>query len=159
MQGILNCTTEGTEPDIASMHVARNIEQLLEPHRHPDGHRWTGAELEKPTGGIVSRSYMTNLRKGRIESPGNEKMRAIAKAMGFAPELWFEEDLGSEGGLRAREGNGIADRLEHLCAVVKNPKTGELYTNAEVARMSAASLTEKDVKGIELEDAILPWTR
>jgi hypothetical protein len=33
----------------------------------------------------VPRSYVTNLRKGRIENPGYEKMKAIAKAMGFAP--------------------------------------------------------------------------
>ena len=41
----------------------------------------------------MHRSYVTNLRKGRIESPGYEKMRAIAKAMGFPPALWFEDDL------------------------------------------------------------------
>jgi transcriptional regulator with XRE-family HTH domain len=35
----------------------------------------------------VTRSYVTNLRKGRIENPGYEKMRAIAKAMGIPPEL------------------------------------------------------------------------
>ncbi len=40
------------------------------------------------------RSYVTNLRKGRIENPGYEKMRPIAKAMGFAPEVWFEDGLG-----------------------------------------------------------------
>jgi len=33
------------------------------------------------------------LRKGRVENPGFEKLRAIAKAMNFPPELWFE-DLG-----------------------------------------------------------------
>jgi hypothetical protein len=31
----------------------------------------------------VTRSYVTNLRKGRIENPAYEKMRALAKAMGF----------------------------------------------------------------------------
>jgi hypothetical protein len=69
---------------------------------------------------------VTNLRKGRIENPGYEKMRAIAKAMGFPPELWFEEDLGSEGRMPAGpEGNGIPDRLEHLFETIKTPKTGE----------------------------------
>ncbi len=43
------------------------------------------------TGGVVTRSYVTSLRKGRIENPGFEKLNAIAKAMGFPPELWFEE--------------------------------------------------------------------
>jgi transcriptional regulator with XRE-family HTH domain len=39
----------------------------------------------------VTRSYVSNLRKGRIENPGFEKLRAIAKAMNFPPELWFED--------------------------------------------------------------------
>ena len=39
----------------------------------------------------MTRSYVSNLRKGRIENPGFEKLRAIAKAMNFPPELWFED--------------------------------------------------------------------
>jgi hypothetical protein len=69
------------------MHVAQKFEHLLDTYRHADGHNWTGAELDKATGGVVTRSYVTNLRKGRIENPGYEKMRAIAKVMGFAPEV------------------------------------------------------------------------
>jgi transcriptional regulator with XRE-family HTH domain len=131
------------------LHVAQRFECLLEIYRRPDGQRWGGAELEKATGGIVSRSYVTNLRKGRMENPGYEKMRAIAKAMGFPPEMWFEEDLGDEGRPPAGpEGRGIPGRVEHLFEVVKNPKTGEPYTNAEVARMSAGDLSEEDVEGI-----------
>jgi transcriptional regulator with XRE-family HTH domain len=92
---------------------------------------------------------VTNLRKGRIENPGYEKMRAIAKAMGFPPELWFEEDLGSEGWSPPQpEGRGIPGRVEYLFEVVKNPKTGESYTNAEVARMSAGEITEEEVEEI-----------
>ena len=98
---------------------------------------------------MVTRSYVVNLRKGRIENPGYEKMRALAKAMGFPPELWFEEDMGSEGALPLRpEGNGLPSRLEHLFGTMKNPETGEPYTNAEVARISARGLTEGNVEGI-----------
>jgi transcriptional regulator with XRE-family HTH domain len=130
------------------MHIAQKFEILLEMYRHPDGRRWSGQEIDEVTGGVVTRSYVTNLRKGRIESPGYEKMRAIAKAMDFPPELWFEEHLGSEGGSPAQpEGRGIPARVEHLFEVVKNPKTGESYTNAEVARMSAGEITE-EVEGI-----------
>jgi transcriptional regulator with XRE-family HTH domain len=78
------------------MHVAQKFERLLEVHRRPDGNQWTGQRLEEATGGVVTRSYFVNLRKGRIENPGYEKMRAIAKAMGFAPEAWFEEGVGRE---------------------------------------------------------------
>jgi transcriptional regulator with XRE-family HTH domain len=131
------------------MHIAQKFEALLEMYPRPDGRKWTGAQLAKATGGVVPRSYVTNLRKGRIENPGNEKMRAIAMAMGFTPEVWFEEGLGSEGGTPVGpERSGIAGRLGHLFGTIRNPKTGEPYTNAEVARLSVGDLTEGDVEGI-----------
>jgi transcriptional regulator with XRE-family HTH domain len=88
------------------MHIAQRFEKLLDSYRHPDGSRWTGQQLHEATDGLVTRSYFTNLRKGRINSPGHEKMAAIAKAMGFPPGLWFEEgtdspsDWGLAGALR-----------------------------------------------------------
>jgi transcriptional regulator with XRE-family HTH domain len=131
------------------LHVAQRFERFLETYCRPDGRRWSGAQFDEATGGIVTRSYVTNLRKGRIENPGYEKMRAIAKAMGFPPEMWFEEDLGSEGGTPPQpEGRGISGRVEHLFEVVKNPKTGESYTSAEVARMSAGEIAEEEVEEI-----------
>jgi len=123
------------------MHVAQKFESLLEMYRHPDGRRWSGQEIDEATGGVVTRSYVTNLRKGRIENPGYEKMRAIAKAMGFAPEVWFEDSLGDGRSItQAEDLRGVAGRLEHLFEVVRNPKTGEPYTNAEVARMTLSDL-------------------
>jgi hypothetical protein len=131
------------------MHIAQKFETLLEIYRHPDGRRWSGQEIDEATGGVVTRSYVTNLRKGRIENPGYEKMRAIAKAMGFAPEMWFEEGLGEGSSIgQAEESRGVAGRLEHLFEVVRNPKTGEPYTNAEVARMTLGDLSEEEVDKI-----------
>jgi transcriptional regulator with XRE-family HTH domain len=49
------------------------------------------ATIDQLVCGVVTCSYVTNLRKGRIENPGYEKMLAIAKAMNFPPEAWFEE--------------------------------------------------------------------
>jgi transcriptional regulator with XRE-family HTH domain len=131
------------------MHIAQKFEALLERYRHPDGRRWSGKELDEATGGVVTRSHVTNLRKGRIDNPGYEKMRAIAKAMGFAPEVWFEEGLGQGRSIgQAEESRGVAGRLEHVFEVVRNPKTGEPYTNAEVARMTLGDLSEEDVERI-----------
>jgi transcriptional regulator with XRE-family HTH domain len=97
----------------------------------------------------VTRSYVTNLRKGRIENPGYEKMRAIAKAMGFAPEVWFEEGLGDGRSIgQDEQSRGVVGRLEHLFEVVRNSKTGESYTNGEVARMTLGDLSEEDVERI-----------
>ena len=131
------------------MHIAQKFEALLEIYRRPDGRKWSGQEMDEATGGVVSRSYVTNLRKGRIENPGYEKMRAIAKAMGFAPEVWFEDGLGEGRSIgQAEESRGVAARLEHLFEVVRNPKTGEPYTNAEVAHMTLGDLSEEDVERI-----------
>jgi transcriptional regulator with XRE-family HTH domain len=129
------------------MHIAQKFEALLDMYRHPDGRRWSGQEIDEATDGIVSRSYITNLRKGRIENPGYEKMKAIAKAMGFAPEVWFEDGLGERRSLgQAEQSRGVAGRLEHVFEIIRNPKTGEPFTNAEVARMSLGDLSEEDVE-------------
>ncbi len=134
---------------INPMHIAQKFEGLLEMYRRPDGRKWSGQEIDEATGGVVTRSYVTNLRKGRIDNPGYEKMRAIAKAMGFAPEMWFEESLGDGRSIgQAEEPRGVAGRLEHVFEVVRNPKTGEPYTNAEVARMTLGDLSEEEVERI-----------
>jgi transcriptional regulator with XRE-family HTH domain len=131
------------------MHIAQKFEALLEMYRRPDGRRWTGQEIDEATGGVVTRSYVTNLRKGRIENPGYEKLAAMAKAMGFPPEVWFEDGLGEGRSIRqAEESRGVAARLEHLFEVVRNPRTGEPYTNAEVVRMTLGDLSEEEVARI-----------
>jgi transcriptional regulator with XRE-family HTH domain len=131
------------------MHVAQKFETLLERYRRPDGRRWSGQEIDEATGGVVTRSYVTNLRKGRIENPGYEKLAAMAKAMGFPPEVWFEERLGEGRSIeQAEELRGLSGRLEHVFEVVRNPKTGEPYTSAEVARMTLGDLSEEDVERI-----------
>ena len=125
------------------MHIAQKFEALLEMYRRPDGRKWSGQEIDEATGGVVSRSYVTNLRKGRIENPGYEKMRAIAKAMGFAPQVWFEDGLDEGRSIgQVEESRGVAGRLEHVFEIVRNPSTGESYTNAEVARMTLGDLSE-----------------
>ena len=45
----------------------------------------------------------------------------------------FEVDLGSGGEVPARlHAGGVAGKVEHLFETIRNPKTGEPYTNAEV---------------------------
>jgi hypothetical protein len=91
------------------VHVVQRFERLLDAHRRPDGSRWTGQKLDEATGGVVTHSYVTNLRKGRIENPGYEKMLALAKAMGFPPEAWFEDTPG-DGTLDPLRTAGISPR-------------------------------------------------
>ena len=106
----------------------------------------------------MTRSYVSMMRKGKIANPGFDKLRALAKAMNFPPELWFEETGVIANAARVERPAGerrIADRLNHLSEAIKNERTGEPYTNAEVARMGLGDLTEEEVWGIragELEN-------
>ena len=84
-----SCTEEWEATQL--VHIVQKFEYFLQTYRRPDGSKWGGQDLHDATGGVVTRSYVTSLRKGRIENPGFEKLRAIAKAMGFPPELWFED--------------------------------------------------------------------
>jgi transcriptional regulator with XRE-family HTH domain len=131
--------------------IAKKFELLLGTYRRPDGRMWSGQEIDDATGGVVTRSYVTNLRKGRIRNPGYEKMRAIAKVMGFPPNLWFEEshDLLEAPPVAPSGGRGnIAEKTQRLFEAITDDKTGEPYTNAEVARRSLGDLTEEEVDGI-----------
>lgn len=133
------------------MQIARKFERLLEMYPHPDGRRWSGQEIDEATGGIVTRSYVTNLRKGRIENPGFEKLRAIAKVMDFPPELWFEvmPDFSAVAATDSPpDGSSIANKTNRLFEAFRNEKSGAPLTNTEVARMSLGDLSEDHVEQI-----------
>ena len=133
------------------MRISQKFELFRDRYRREDGGKWSGQDLQNATGGVVTRSYVSMLRKGKIENPGFDKLRAIARAMGFSPELWFEE--AGEIGRAARieqpaKMRNIADRLNHLFEVIKNQRTGEPYSDADIARLSLGDLTAEDVGGI-----------
>jgi transcriptional regulator with XRE-family HTH domain len=73
-------------------HVSERFARLLALYRRPGGSEWGGQDLQRATGGAVSRGYVTNLKRGRIENPGLARLQAIAGAMGFPPALWFGEE-------------------------------------------------------------------
>ena len=86
----LNGQSLGREVDVGHRErVSERFGRLLALYRKPDGGEWGGQDLENATGGAVTRSYVANLKKGRIENPGLTKLEAISKAMGFPPALWF----------------------------------------------------------------------
>ena len=77
-------------------HVSERFLRLLALYRKPDGSEWGGQDLENATDKAVTRSYVANLRNGRIENLGLAKLEAVSEAMGFPPALWFGE-AGEEG--------------------------------------------------------------
>ena len=130
------------------MHVAHRFEHLLEAYKRPDGSMWTGQQIDEATGGVVARSYVTNLRKGRIGNPGYEKMLALVRTMGSPPEAWFEKGIGDGPRSAHVEGLDLAARVGHLFRAVRHPRTGEPYRDAQVARMTLGELSEGGEKGI-----------
>ncbi len=85
------------QPDTAGREgVSERFLKLLELYHKPDGSEWGGQGLERATDGAVIRSYVSNLKKGRIGSPGLDKLAAIARAMDFPPALWFGGEANGE---------------------------------------------------------------
>ncbi len=72
----VNRRTKGWE--IATVaQIAQKFEHFLELYRRPDGSKWGDQDLHDATGGVLTRSYVSDLlRKGTIENPGFEKLRA-----------------------------------------------------------------------------------
>lgn len=70
---------------------ARKFEELREQHRRDDGSRWSGAALERATGGKVTVSWVSKLSRGEYQDPGFSKVAAISRAMGVSLEEWLEE--------------------------------------------------------------------
>ena len=97
-------------------HVSERFRRLLALHRRPDGSEWGGQNLEDATGGAVTRSYVSNLKNGRIENPGLTKLEAIAGAMGFPPQLWFgdAEERAPDAALAALEDGTAREILEEV---------------------------------------------
>jgi transcriptional regulator with XRE-family HTH domain len=140
------------ERRVLRLRISQKFELLRDRYRRPDNTRWNGQQLQDATGGVVTRSYVSMMRKGKIENPGFDKLRAIAKAMGFPPELWFEEAGEIWGAVRVERPHtdqDIAGRLNQLFEVIKNERTGKPYTNADLARMSLGEVTEADIEDIK----------
>ena len=108
-------------------HVSERFARLLALYRKPDGSEWGGQDLERTTGRAVKRSYVANLKNGRIENPGLAKLEAITKAMGFPPALWFgggEERITDSALTSALEDESIRSILEE--ALKLRPKDRRL---------------------------------
>ena len=90
---------------------------------------------------MVPRSYVTNLRNDRIESPDYEKMSAIARTMAFPPELcsrrkWVPAE-GWTGSCRSKEHIALDEEL--LEALVDETAEAILRESASLPERSELS--------------------
>ena len=127
------------------------FERLLEMYPHPDGGRWSGPKMQDATSGFVNASYFSNLLSGRIKQPGLDKLKAIAEAMSFPPELWLEEP--ERWGKRLEPDQrspsseaSLAKLLDNLFESIPDESSGQHLSEAEVARRSAGRLTAQEIR-------------
>lgn len=78
-------------PDEARRKMARIFGLLLERFVRGDGEPWRAVEIEAATGGEVTSSYVSALRKGKFKRPGIRQLELISEVMGFPFELWRVE--------------------------------------------------------------------
>ncbi|MDP9476292.1 MAG: hypothetical protein M3R38_11550 [Actinomycetota bacterium] len=134
-----------------NLRYGEMFRRLLEVYPHPAGGRWTGARMEEATAGFVNASYFSNLLNDRMKQPGLDKLKAIADAMGFPPQLWLEEPdrwgPSPEAGKRpVAPGAGTFQALlNNLFASFADEATGEPPSNAEIARRTAGKVTEHEL--------------
>lgn len=139
--------------------VALKLERLLETFTHPDGSPWCGSEIERATNKVVSQSYFSALRKGRIRRPGAEQLRAIAEVMGFPLELWhsdFEQwpsiiERRTYGASSSADGAGsrsIRQSFRTIWRTVPNPQTQAPYTYEEISDRAGGEISPEEIRQI-----------
>ena len=125
--------------------------RFIDLHPHPEGGRWTGPQMQRATSGFVNAAYFSNLLSGRIKQPGLDKLKAIADAMGFPPQLWLEETdrLGlPDVSERALAGASMKELLDNLLESIIDTQTGEPVTDAEISRRTSGRVTVEDLDSI-----------
>lgn len=139
--------------------VAFRLERLLETFTHPDGSAWRGAEIEHETGSVVSQSYFSALRKGRIRRPGAEQLRSIAEVMGFPLELWhadFEQwprilehrTYGASPSSGVAGSRSIRQSFRTIWRTVPNPQTKAPYTYEEISERADGEISPEEIRQI-----------
>ena len=121
--------------EVQEEHVSERFARLLDLYRKPDGSEWGGQDLEGATGGVVTRSYVANLNKGRIEHPGMDKLGALASAMGFPPGLWFAdgEAFADDALVAALEDGTVRALLEEVLKMDQKDRERLLIVARQVA--------------------------
>lgn len=128
------------------MDYGERFERFREIYRRPDGKKWSNMDIERATEGFVRGNYITNLKAGRIEQPGIDRLAAIAQVMGFPTELWFHKDREpveeAEGQKRPAT---LADKLNLLFELRINHATGRPFTNRDLVELTYGQLDEETI--------------
>ncbi|MDI6800386.1 MAG: hypothetical protein QMD53_07015 [Actinomycetota bacterium] len=88
-------------------NITEKINFLFATKLSPDGDEYKYEEVTRGTGGMVSASYVWNLRKGKKDNPSREKIEALAKFFDVAPSCI----IGGEGAKRDYKVDNRIDKI------------------------------------------------
>lgn len=94
--------------------VSEKIDHLFHTVCRADGREFTYDDVERGTGGRVSRSYVWKLRHGRNRNPSLDVIEAMAEFFRVPPSYFFGEALESDP--QAREAAEVAALLQDPAA-------------------------------------------
>jgi transcriptional regulator with XRE-family HTH domain len=123
---------------------------MLKLYPHPEGREWRGKDLEIATNKYITGSYITALRKGRIDNPGVDRLRKISEVMGAPFEMWLGEPEGwerapREAGTPEGGSDSLADLINHLFEVIVDERSGKPYSDRDVSSMTHGRLGEDEI--------------
>ncbi len=72
--------------------IDEKLRFLFTTHLSPDGDEYTYEEVAQGTGGVISPSYVWNLRNGKKLNPSRSKMEILAKFFDVSPSYFFDEE-------------------------------------------------------------------
>jgi transcriptional regulator with XRE-family HTH domain len=93
--------------------VSEKLDYLFSTVRRADGREFTYDDVERGTGGRVSRSYVWKLRHGRNRNPSLDVIEAVGEFFSVPPEYFF---CNREEGARATEAAAVAALLHDQAA-------------------------------------------
>jgi transcriptional regulator with XRE-family HTH domain len=100
--------------------VPEKIDHLFKTVRRPDGREHTYDDVERGTGGAVSRSYIWKLRHGRNRNPSLEVVEALGRYFDV-PVTYFFDDVSA----------GSSDDVVAAAALMRNPALRKLMEEAQ----------------------------
>lgn len=167
---IVGSGAPGCEPK-TEKHVAwaaawaRTFDAVLELYHRPDGSLWTGEEVEHAAGGQVEAAYFDALLHGRVYAPSEDRLKAIARAVGLPAKLlgrevsWWEgvraahrKGVALKVAIRRMEAERDAERIGRIARElfdrVPNQGTRRPYTDEEAALASGGHIEAQEVRAI-----------
>jgi len=131
----------------ARTNVSEKIDYLFRTVRREDGREYTYDDVEKGTGGRVSRSYVWKLRHGRNRNPSLDVIECLANFFQVPPMYFFGEGL---------ESNLESQKAADVAALLNDASAREVAEKARGLSPAALAIVSDLLNNLRKLDRHLP---